>query len=66
MKFVWSLIKLRANAGGGAVVKSVKDNKVYQKDKPIMLEGRGRGREGESAGGSNFKSIVDLFAMRAK
>lgn len=46
----------------GAVTKSVKDNKVYQKDKPIMLE---RG-EGESAGGSNFKSIVDLFAMRAK
>lgn len=48
-------------SAGGAVDKSVKDNKVYRKDKPIMSEGRG-----ESAGGSNFKSIVDLFAMRAK
>lgn len=42
-----------------AVAESVKDNKVYRKDKPIMLKG-------ESSGESNFKSIVDLFAMRVK
>jgi len=51
-------------SAGGAVTKSVKDNKVYRKDKPIIS---GWGEQGGiPAEGSNFKSIVDLFAMRAK